>query len=189
MKIIFGEDKGYSTLDNNELVNLNHSQSSIQDIVSTLGDYKVRQTVIKNDPEYTYKKNLIVFTKDTNGKKATFAFEKYGIKYVKVNNRRISKNTLETKKDYLNLSAMYTAKMIENNDSNYEASALAYHKNVIAYNESKIQALAQIEPQSEEENNQIQEEIKSRKAIIKNHEYTLSKIQEFSNSSNAGERE
>lgn len=189
MKLIFGEDKGYSTVDNNELVNLNHSLSSIEEIVSTLGNYKVSQTAIVNDPESTYKKNLKVLARNESGKKAIFSFEKYGIKYVKLNNRRISKNVLQTKKDYLNLSAMFTAKMIENNDQNYKNSALAYHTNVIEYLKNKIHALSKLEPTSEDISLEIQEDIKAKESIIKNHEYTLRKINEIlSTKQSVGER-
>ena len=179
MNIIFGEDKGYSTLDNGELLELNQTKENIQEIINTLGNYKIKQTLIVKDPDMPNQKNLIVVAKDENGKPTFIAFEKYGVKYVKLNNRKVAQNQLQSKNQYLDLSAVFTAKMIKVNGEKYKNSALARFSNTIDYLERKIALLLKTQPTSEQERLNIESDIAKYEKIIKAHKYTFNKINEI----------
>lgn len=179
MNIIFGEDKGYSTLDNGELSELNHSKETMQEILSSFGKYKFKQSTITNDTTLPSHKNLIILAKDEKGKPAVFAFEKYGIKYIKLNDRKVAHSQVQSKKQYLDLSAVFIAKMIEVNGENYKNSALALYQNVISYCTKRIEKLKEREPKNEREKTLIQEEIEERQKILENSTYALNKINEL----------
>lgn len=177
MKIIFGEDKGYSTLDNGELTELNNHQELIQEMLSNFGSYKLKTSKVTQDPEFSHRKNLCIIAKDGKGKLAEFVFNKYGIKYIKLNDRRVSSNVVNSKKEYLDLTADFTAKMISVNDSNYKNTALAAYTNAINYSTARIKKLESKEPKNEKEKMLIADEIEKRQQILKTQSYILSKVQ------------
>lgn len=172
------DEKQYTTLDNGELDNLNNNQNLIQEMLTNFGDYKIKKAFTTVDTEYKHRKNLNIFTKDQNGKISLFVFDIYGIKYIKLNNRKVSSNVVNSKKEYLNLTADFLTKMIQVNDENYKNLILAKYKNIINFELLKIRKFEKTQIQSNIQNNEIQKEIEKSQKVIDRIKYVTKKIDE-----------
>jgi len=182
------DENKYTTLDNGELATLNDNQTLIKEMISNFGSYKFKNSTVTQDPEYPHRKNLIILAKDEKGKPCTFVFDMYGIKYIKLNDRKVASNQIQSKKQYLDLTADFTTKMIQVNNVQYKNTALVQHLNVIRYTENKIEELKSMTPKNEKERFLIQEEIMKKQNILNTHKYILEKIKTNLETSSASEK-